>query len=68
MFKGNIKISKIANGSEYRIDEHFQNLLILGIRTIFQIEKKIQISKVSNLENSQNLYAKLVILQIPIID
>ena len=36
-----MKISKIANGAEYRIDEQFQNLLILGILIIFQIEKKI---------------------------
>ena len=41
ILKGNIKISKIANGAEYRMDEHFQNLLILGILIIFQIKKKI---------------------------
>ena len=50
------------------MDEHFQNLLILGILTIFEIERKILISKVSNLENSQNFYGKLVIFQIAIID
>ena len=38
---GNMKISKIANGAEYRMDEHFQNLLIFGILIIFQIKKKI---------------------------
>ena len=54
ILKGNMKISKIANGAEYRMDEQFQNFLILGIFIIFQIEKIIQIPKVSNLENSQN--------------
>ena len=44
-----MKISKIANGAEYRMDEQFQNLLIFGILIIFQIKKKIQIPKVSNL-------------------
>ena len=66
--KGNIKISKIANGAEYRMDEQLQNLLILGILIIFQIKKKIHIPKVSNLENSQNFYGKLVIFQIATID
>ena len=36
-----MKISKISNGAEYRMDEHFQNLLILGILIIFQIKNKI---------------------------
>ena len=36
-----MKISKIANGAEYRIDEQFHNLLIFGIFIIFQIKKKI---------------------------
>ena len=36
-----MKISKIANGAEYRMDEHFRNLLILAILIIFQIKKKI---------------------------
>ena len=36
-----MKISKIANGAEYRMDEHFQNLEILRILIIFQIKKKI---------------------------
>ena len=53
--KGNIKIDKIANGAEYRMDEQFQNLLIFGILLTFQIKKKIYIPKISNLENSQNL-------------
>ena len=53
--KGNIKIDKIANGAEYRMDEQFQKLENFGILIIFQTEKKIQIPKVSNLENSQNL-------------
>ena len=52
--KGNMKIRKIANGAEYRMDEHFQNFLTFKILIIFQIKKKIQILKVSNLENSQN--------------
>ena len=39
--KGNMKIGKIANGAEYRMDEQFQNLLIFGIFIIFQIKKKI---------------------------
>ena len=36
-----MKISKIANGAEYRMDEHFENFLILGILIFFQIKKKI---------------------------
>ena len=47
-----MKISKIANGAEYRMDEQFQNYLIFGILIIFQIKKKIYIPKVSNLEYS----------------
>ena len=53
--KGNMKIDKIANGAEYRMDEQFQKLENFGILIIFQTKKKIQIPKVSNLENSQNL-------------
>ena len=52
--KGNIKIGEIANGAKYRMDEQFQNLLIFGILIIFQMKNKIQITKVSTLENSQN--------------
>ena len=48
----NLKINKIANGAEYRMDEEFQNFLIFGILIILQIKKKIQIQKVSNLKNS----------------
>ena len=50
--KGNMKI---PNGAEYRMDEQFQKLENFGILIIFQTKKKIQIPKVSNLENSQNL-------------
>ena len=39
--KGNMKIGKIANGAEYRMDEQFQELLIFGILIIFQIKEKI---------------------------
>ena len=39
--KGNIKISKIAIGAKYQMDEQFQNLLIFRILIIFQIKKKI---------------------------
>ena len=49
-----MKMDKIANGAEYRMDEQFKNLLIFGILIIFQIKKKIRIPKISNLENSQN--------------
>ena len=63
-----MKISKIANGAEYRMDEHFLNFIILGMLIIFQIKNKIKIPKVSNLENSQNFYGKLVIFQIVGID
>ena len=49
-----MKIDKIANGAEYRLNEQFQNLLIFGILIIFQIKKKIWIPTISNLENSQN--------------
>ena len=37
----NMKISKIANGAKYRMDEKFKNLLIFGILIVFQIKKKI---------------------------
>ena len=63
-----MKIRKIVSGAEYRMDEHFQNFIILGILIIWQIKKKNLISKVDSLENSQNFYGKLVILQIAIID
>ena len=36
-----MKIDKIANGAEYRMDEQFQNLVIFGILIILQIQKKI---------------------------
>ena len=39
--KGNIKIIKIANAPEYRVDEHFQNFLTFDILIIVQIKKKI---------------------------
>ena len=41
ILNGDIKISKIANGAEFRMDKHFQNLLVFGIFIIFQIKKKI---------------------------
>ena len=36
-----MKIGKIVNGAEYRMDEQFQNLLIFRIFITFQIENKI---------------------------
>ena len=36
-----MKIGKIGNSAEYRMDEQFQNLLIFGILIIFQIKNKI---------------------------
>ena len=36
-----MKIEKIANGAEYRMNEQLQNLLIFGIFIIFQTKKKI---------------------------
>ena len=36
-----MKIDKIANGAEYRMNKQLQNLLIFGIFIIFQIKKKI---------------------------
>ena len=33
-----MKVSKIANGAEYRMDEQFQNLIIFEILIIFQIK------------------------------
>ena len=36
-----MKIDKIVNSVEYRIDESNENLLIFGIFIIFQIKKKI---------------------------
>ena len=41
ILKGNMKIGKIVNGAEYRMDEKLQNFLILRILIIFQIKKKI---------------------------
>ena len=35
-----MKIDKIANVAEHRMDEQFQNLLIFRILIIFQIKKK----------------------------
>ena len=49
-----MKICNIANGAEYRMDEHFLNFLIFGILIIFQIRNKNYILNVSNLENFQN--------------
>ena len=46
-----MRIIKIANGAEYRMDEQFQNLLIFEILIIFQIKYKIYISKASYVEN-----------------
>ena len=40
-----MKISKIANGAEYRMDELFQNLLLFGILIILQIKKKLKFQK-----------------------
>ena len=45
--KGKMKIGKFANGAEYRMDEQFQNLLIFRILIIFQMQKKIEIPKIS---------------------
>ena len=39
--KGNVKIEKIVNDAEYRMNEQFQNLLIFGILIILQIKKII---------------------------
>ena len=36
-----MKIDKIANGAEYRINKQLQNLLIFGILIIFQTKKKL---------------------------
>ena len=36
-----MKIGKIANGAECRMDEKFRNLLIFEILIIFQIKEKI---------------------------
>ena len=41
ILKDNVKISEIANGAEYRMDEQLQNLIFFGILIIFQIKKKI---------------------------
>ena len=54
-----MKINKIANGAEYRMYEHFQNLLIFWISIIFQIKKKFEfqkyviskVPKISDLDN-----------------
>ena len=35
-----MKIDKIANGAEYRMNEQFQNLIIFGIFIIFQIKQQ----------------------------
>ena len=36
-----MRIGKIASGTEFRIDEQFQNFLIFGISIVFQIIKKL---------------------------
>ena len=36
-------IGTIASSAEYRIDKQFQNLLIFGISTVFQIEKILKL-------------------------
>ena len=36
-----MKIGKIEDGAEYRMDEQFQNLQIFWILIIFRIKKKI---------------------------
>ena len=43
-----MKIDRIANGAEYRMNEQFQKLANLWILIIFQTKKKIKIPKVSN--------------------
>ena len=48
-----MKIGKIANVEEYRMDEQFQYLLIFGILITFQNKKKSFIPKISNLQNFQ---------------
>ena len=40
ILKSNMKISRISNGAEYRMDEQFQNLITFGILIILQIKKK----------------------------
>ena len=52
--KGNMRIDKIPNGAEYRMDEQFEKLENFWILIIFQTKQKIKIPKVFNLENSQN--------------
>ena len=39
-----MRIGKIASGTEYRMDEQFQTLPILGIFIVFQIKKVLTIS------------------------
>ena len=39
--KGNMKIDKIENGAENRMDEQFQKLAQFWILIIFQTKKKI---------------------------
>ena len=39
----NIRIRKIANGAEHRMDEQFQNLSIFEISIVFQIERILKI-------------------------
>ena len=36
-----MRIGKIVSGAKYRMDEQFQNLIVLGIFILFQIKKKI---------------------------
>ena len=38
-----MRIGKIASSAKYRMDKQFQNLLIFGIWTVFQIEKILKI-------------------------
>ena len=49
-----MRIGKIPSSAEYRMDEQFQNFLIFGILTVFEIEKILKICYFFKLWNFEN--------------
>ena len=49
-----MRLGKIARGVEYRMDEKFQNLLIIVILIVWQFEKILKICLFFKLWNSVN--------------
>ena len=52
--RANVERAKLRESLQYKMDQQFPNMIIFRILTIFQIKKKIQIPKITNLANSEN--------------